>query len=316
MAQSYPVLNADLTRVRWMPSIPLNRVTAGLIRRIPGPTAAPPDDIAIEEITVLGTPDGPPVGLRVYRPRTLVEPAPALFWIHGGGFVLGRPEQDEPRSMAIAGELGITVVALRYRLAPQHPYPAPLDDAYAGLRWLFAQGDHRGVDPQRIAIGGASAGGGLAAGLVLMAHDRGEVQPAFQALTYPMLDDRTVLRRDLDAMPVRMWTPNNNRYGWSSYLGGPPGGLGVPDYAAPARRADLSGLPPAWIGVGDLDLFHDEDVRYAERLQASGVPCRLHVAPGAFHGFDAVFAKASVTQDFFAAQVAALRSALLPAFAS
>jgi acetyl esterase/lipase len=304
----------DLTRARFIPAIPAGPRFARFAQRLPIRPKAAPADMLVENVTVPGPPDAPSVRLRVYRPRSAAGPTPALFWLHGGGYILGSPEQDEARSIAMARELGITVVAAAYRLAPDHPSPAAVEDAHAGLRWLFANADARGVDPARIAIGGASAGGGLAAALALVAHDRGEVRPAFQLLLYPMLDDRTVLRTDVDVRHLRLWSAKNNRFGWSAYLGRPPGGADVSPYAAPARREDLSGLPPAWIGVGTLDLFHDEDVAYAARLNAAGVPSELYVVPGAFHGFDIAFRRANVSQDFWRQQTRVLRGALgLPA---
>jgi acetyl esterase/lipase len=152
-----------------------------------------------------------------------------------------------------------------------------VQDCYAVMEWLVDNATEQGIDPERIALGGASAGGGLAAATALLAHDRGRVLPAFQLLVYPMLDDRTVLRRDLDTTHARFWRPKSNRYAWSAYLGAEAGGDDVSDYAAPARRTDLSGLPPAWIGVGTLDLFHAEDVDYAHRLRRAGVPVDLVV---------------------------------------
>ena len=195
-------------------------------------------------------------------------------------------------------------------MAPKHPAPAAVEDAYAALKWLAAEAPRLGIDPTRIAIGGASAGGGLAATLALVAHDRGDVRPAFQLLVYPMLDDRTATRTDLETKNVRVWSPASNHYAWSAYLGHPPGQATANPYAAAARREDLRGLPPAWIGVGTLDLFHDEDVTYAKRLEASGVPCELHLVPGAFHGFDAVLRKAAVSKAFWSEQVRVLREAL------
>jgi acetyl esterase/lipase len=293
----------DLRLGRFIPRFSFGpRITRVLQGREPRRPAAP-DDVLVEHVSAPG------VSLRLYRPRSLHGPAPALLWSHGGGYLFGHPVQDEERSLAFARELGITVAAIRYRLAPAHPSPAAVEDAHAALLWLAAQ---PGVDPERIAIGGASAGGGLTASLALYAHDRGEVRPAFQLLVYPMLDDRTVLRTDLDTRNVRVWTPRSNRFGWTSYLGQEPGSPGVSPYAAPARRADVSGLPPAWIGVGTLDLFHDEDLAYAERLRQAGVPCEQLVVPGAFHGFDALFARRPVSREFLAAQVGALRGALLP----
>lgn len=213
---------------------------------------------------------------------------------------MGRASQDDRLCRRFSDELGITAAAVDYRLAPEHPYPAPLDDCYAALTWLAGLAD---VNAARIAIGGASAGGGLTAALALLARDRGEITPALQLLVYPMLDDRSA------ALPAnagyRLWTPRSNRFGWASYLGGAD-----PQLAVPARRDDLSGLAPAWIGVGTLDLFHDEDLAYAERLRQAGVPCQVEVVPGAFHGFDLWSAKAAVSQRFFAAQCASLRTAL------
>lgn len=255
--------------------------------------------------------DGPQVRVRWYRPAARDEPVPALLWIHGGGYVLGFPEQDERLVLSIVRELGIAVATVEYRLAPEHPHPAPLDDCHAALRWLHAQAAGLGVRPDRIAIGGASAGGGLAAALTLLAHDRGEVPVAFQLLVYPMLDDRTVGRPDVDTTDVRVWTERSNEFGWSSYLGTAPGGPDVSPYAAPARRADLAGLPPTWIGVGTHDLFHDEDLAYARRLTDAGVPCELVVVPGAYHGFDNVSRTAGVVRDFRQSYVDALGAALL-----
>lgn len=204
-------------------------------------------------------------------------------------------------------DLGIVVISVDYRLAPDHPYPAAIEDGYTALRWVHTQAVRLHVDPERIAIGGESAGGGLAASLAHLAHDRGEVSPVFQLLVYPMLDDRSALRTDLAYSDAMTWTPKDNRFGWESYLQSPVGSATVPPYAVPARRKDLTGLPPAWIGVGTLDLFYEEATAYAERLDRCGVGCELVVVDGAFHGFDIVGHKSTLARDFRDAQVAALR---------
>jgi len=266
--------------------------------------------MAIEEVTVPGLPGNPDVQLRVYRPLGLPPKAPALFWLHGGGFIMGTPLWDEPNNIAFARELGIVVIAGRYRLAPDHRAPAAVEDAYAGLRAAYRDSARFGIDPDNIAIGGGSAGGGLAAALALLAHDRGEVRPVFQLLVYPMLDDRTVLRSDISSRRMRGWTPKSNAYAWGVYAEARPGGPDVSPYTAPARRTDLSGLPPAWIGIGTIDLFHDEDLGYARRLRAAGVPCEVLEIPGAFHGFDGVLRRAGVSRAFWTAQINVLRDAL------
>jgi acetyl esterase/lipase len=186
-------------------------------------------------------------------------------------------------------------VSIEYRLAPEHPYPAPLDDCYVGLLWTFAHADELGVDTTRVAIGGASAGAGLAAGLGLLARDRGEVQLAYQLLIYPMIDDRNVSASS-HIVKAPIWSREANLLGWHAYLGHEPGGADEPIYAAPARAEDLSGLPPTFIGVGTLDVFRDEDIHYALRLLAAGVPTELHVYPGAPHGFELMVPHAAVSR--------------------
>lgn len=239
---------------------------------------------------------GPGAGVRLFRPVGVSEPAPALLWIHGGGYVMGTARQDDRLCRRFSSRLGMTVASVEYRLAPEHPYPAPLDDCYSALTWLTGLPT---VDRDRVAIGGASAGGGLAAALALLARDRGEVGPAFQVLAYPMLDDRSSATA---AGPNhRLWNARSNRFGWTAYLGGAD-----PRVAVPGRRDDLSGLAPAWIGVGTHDLFHDEDLAYAGRLTEAGVPCHVEVVPGAFHGFDLVAPKAEVSRRFFDSQCEAL----------
>ena len=230
----------------------------------------------------------------VYRPADDSATTAGLLWLHGGGYVMGRPEVDHPHSSWLAKELGIVVVSVDYRLAPEHPFPAGLDDASAALDWVHQHAVELGIDPRRIAVGGSSAGGGLAAALAQRAHDEGRSPVAFQLLVYPAIDDRSAAG-PLGERTWLVWTSTSTRFAWRSYLGRPPGGPEHRPYAAPARRADLTGLPPAWIGVGDVDPFHDEALAYAGRLAASGVPCDLHVEPGMYHGADSAFTDTAET---------------------
>lgn len=306
-----PAFHPDLRRGRFIPRFSFSPRLVSLLNRSAPKSTEAPDDIDIEDMLVPG-PSGN-VALRIYRPTSLSSESPALYWMHGGGFLIGSPLQDERSNIDFARELNISVIAVTYRLAPDAPAPAAVEDAYAGLEWVWENAPELGIDRDRIAIGGASAGGGLAASLALFAHDRAEVTPAFQLLIYPMLDDRTVTRTDHDTSGVRVWTPGSNRYAWTTYLGHEPGLPEASPYAAPARRDDLSGLPPAWIGVGTLDLFFDEDIAYAQRLESSGVPCETYIVEGAFHGFDALFSSTRVAQDFWREQAGALKRALFPA---
>jgi acetyl esterase/lipase len=302
----------DLRFAQFLPPVRFGPRSTALLNRWDRPYPPAADDLRIDMVQVAGPIGAPDIPVRLYRSRAARGVTPALLWIHGGGMISGTPRQDERTSIAFARTLGVSVVSVDYRLAPQHPAPAALEDCYAVLAWMVDRADDLEIDPARIAVGGASAGGGLAAGVTLMAHDRGEVDPAFQLLVYPMLDDRTVVRTDHDVPGVRVWTKDSNRYAWTSYLGADPGGPEVSPYAAPARRDDLSGLPPAWLGVGTLDLFHDEDLDYARRLRAAGVPCEVVTIPGAFHGFDAIAPRAEVSRRFLRAQIAALEGALFP----
>jgi acetyl esterase/lipase len=268
------------------------------------------DGVTVKDVFLPGTDGAHLIRVRLYRPEKLHGSIPVLLWIHGGGFVMGDSEIDQHNSIAIVRDAGIAVAAVNYRLAPRHPFPAPIDDCYAALRWLHAEAKRLDVLPDRIAIGGSSAGGGLAAALALMAHDRKEVPVAFQLLIYPMLDDRTAIRTDIDMSCVRLWNNKCNRFGWVSYLQSAPGGVDIHPYAAPARRESLSGLPAGWIGVGTFDLFHDEDVSYAKRLGEAGVACELRIVEDAYHAFDLFSPKANVVKQFRQSYINALKSAL------
>jgi acetyl esterase/lipase len=285
---------------RWLPRSPVSKRSLPVIRALGGlADRRIPRDVRVERVAE--------IAVRVYRPPTAPTPSPALLWIHGGGYVIGSAAQDDWLCRHFARELGVVVASADYRLAPEHPFPTPLHDCHDALAWLARQPD---IDADRIAIGGASAGGGLTAGLALLARERGEVRPVFQLLTYPMIDDRTALRTDLDESNHRLWSNRANAFGWQSYTGLPPGSPSISGLAAPARHPDLSGLPPAWVGVGSLDLFHDEDLAYAKRLADNGVACDSLVIDGAFHGFDQVLGKTGVARSFREAQVAALAAAL------
>ncbi len=289
-------------RARWLPRYDVGPRLVRALRLVYAAWPAPRSDADVEARGIrLG-------GVRawVFRPRASVGPLPALLWLHGGGYVLGTPQQDAARCRRLARELGIVVVAPHYRLAPDHPHPAALDDATAVLGAMADEGESLALRADRIAVLGVSAGGGLAAALAIRARDRGGPALVHQSLVYPMLDDRTAQRTGIDERRVRVWSHPSNVFAWRAYLGA--GGVAVE--AVPARAASLAGLPPAWIGVGTADLFHDEDVAYAERLRASGVPCTLEVVPGAYHGFDATTPRAPVSRAFLASRDRALREAL------
>lgn len=275
------------------------------------PVSKIPKDILIENIFIPGRDQKTKIRLRVYRPGSTTGLRPGLVWLHGGGYVLGRPEIDDSNCIRFVRELGIVVVSVDYRCAPRDPFPVALEEAYCALERVYLHGRHLGID-NRIAVGGASAGGGLAAALAQFACDRKEIPLTSQLLIYPMLDDRTSIRMDIDSRFLT-WSQGSNRFGWESYLRNRCGAENLPPYAVPARRANLSGLPPAWIGVGTLDLFHDEDVAYAQQLKDCGVDCELYIVPGAFHGFDFVAPQAQIVRDFQRSQDAALKKYLFSA---
>ncbi len=238
--------------------------------------------------------------VRIYRPEKGGNGA-AILWVHGGGYIIGNVSTNDRECVGLVRKLGVTVVSVEYRLAPKHPFPAPLDDCFEAWQFMLDNATALGIDPARIAIAGQSAGGGLAAGLVQRIADGGGQQPAAQVLMYPMLDDRTGANLALDRIGHKLWSNKNNRAGWSWYLGRPAGAAEVPDYAAPGRRRDLSGLPETWLGVGELDLFYEEDIAYARRLQAGGVACEVLVGPQAPHAYDIIVPKAPVSQAMISA---------------
>jgi acetyl esterase/lipase len=225
-------------------------------------------DIAVSEYFAPGPQGAPEVRLLVYQPATVQGPLPALLWIHGGGYVIGTADSEDLGVKGIVSALGCAAVSVDYRLAPETPHPGPVEDCYAALKWMYTHAEELGVDTKRIAIGGGSAGGGLAAALGLLTRDRGEVPLAFQLLIYPMLDDRTVTSADPHPYTGEfIWTAEANRFGWKSLLGQDPGGPDVSPYAAAARAEHMEGLPPTFISVGALDLFLEEDMEYARRLK-------------------------------------------------
>lgn len=270
-------------------------------------------DVPVEHRMVPVAAGEPEVGIYVINARPGAR-RPAIVHMHGGGFVTGRAKESVPGLQALCAELGIMAVTVDYRLAPETTCRGSMEDTYAALRWLHGNARSLGGDPDRIAVMGESAGGGHAALLAITARDRREVPVAFQCLTYPMLDDRTAIMRAVPAHVGRIiWTKQDNFFGWRSFLGREPGSASASEEGVPARTRSLAGLPPAFIGVGALDLFHDEDVDYARRLNDAAVPTELIVVPGAFHVFDLVglaIPGARIAPWFDGARKDALRRAL------
>jgi acetyl esterase/lipase len=275
------LLHPDIRKiVEAMPEMAFGAESVAMIRAIDWPSASS-DRVERSEHVVPGEPD---VTVRVHRPKGVGGALPCVYSIHGGGYIIGDYGMDDALFEELCPALGIVGVSVQYRLAPETAYPGPLEDCYRGLVWTFEHAADLGIDPDRVGVRGISAGGGLAAGLALLTRDRGEVSLAFQLLDCPMIDDRqaTTSSRQ-EGLPV--WSRESNTFGWQSYLGDLYGTDTIPYTAAPARADNLAGLPPAFVSVGTVDGFLDEDVDYALRLNHAGVPTELHVYPGACHGY-------------------------------
>jgi acetyl esterase/lipase len=268
--------------------------------------------VSSEDLIIPGPSDAPDVLVRIYKPVDCPEKLPVLLWMHGGGYMLGNIEEEDLAAKRITSMVKCVTVTVDYRLAPEHPFPAAIEDCYAVLKWLASHSDDAGIDPNNIAIGGASAGGGLTAGLSLLARDRAEVPITFQLLIYPMLDDCNVALASKAYADTLVWTRENNLIGWRSYLGQNFGVKHLSPYAAAFRATNLKGLPLAYIAVGELDLFMSENVIYAQRLLQAGISTELHVYPGAFHGFDMTAPDASISRRFVTDYCLALSQAFHP----
>ncbi len=277
-------------------SMPIEVFRSGMAGRELPPLPPALAAVSCEERFILGAPGDPDVRVLLYTPPGEAKGLrPGLLEIHGGGYVIGNADMSDAANRLLALQLGAVVLGVDYRLAPETPWPGSRNDNYAALCWLAENAASLNVDPARIAISGGSAGGGHAAALALHARnqakaDRNAPAICFQLLDFPMLDDRTCTLSEPHPFTGEfVWTGERNHFGWKALLGVEPGSDGVDETAAPARASDLSGLPPAFLHVGTLDLFLEENLEYARRLTRAGVPVELHVIPGAYHGSGMAF---------------------------
>ena len=292
---------------RFPPPTSLTELSAFRQNAQPAAGSASRDGVAIRDHSVDG------VALRTFTPDG-PGPHPAIYWIHGGGMIAGTVDLDTAYCADLCARVGAVVVAVEYRLAPEHPFPAPLQDVRAGLDWLFASAQSLSVDPGRVAVAGSSAGAGLAAALMLAHRDAQGPRLAFAYLMYPMLDSTHTSGSAREFTDIPTWNRAHSEFAWECYLGS---SAAASPYAVPAHAADLSGLPPALIQTGELDLFRDEDIAFAARLLGAGVPTELHVYPGAYHGFELncpdSYIGSKCLRDRDAALIRALHGAPVPA---
>jgi triacylglycerol lipase len=301
-----------LERLRAIGDLSINADNLAAMRDQPIRVQRPLSDAVERTDHRVPGPDGAPdVIVRVHRPSGTNEMLPCVYSMHGGGYVMGSHLGNDSRFDSWCPRLRCVGVSVDYRLAPETAFPGPLEDCYSGLRWVHAHAGELGIDASRIGVMGGSAGGGLAAGLALLARDRTEIPLAFQLLTYPMLDDRQATPSSRVEAPI--WSPDNNRFAWTAYLGHAYGTDDISPYAAATRATDLTGLPPAFVMVGDLDGLLDEDIAYARRLIAAGVPTDLHIVAGAPHAFDSMMPDTGVARRALHTVESWLRTRLHPA---
>lgn len=263
-------------------------------------------NVTTEDRVVPGPEGEPDISVRIYRPVGASGTLPVVYYIHGGGMVLGDVSGEDASASRICEHVGAVVVSVEYRLAPENPHPAPVEDCYAGLVWTAKNITDLGGTPDRLAIYGGSAGGGLTIATAMLARDRGGPAVRFMMPIYPMIDDRNETPSSHEIVDIGIWDRAGNIEAWSWYLGGRP----ADQYAAPARAQDVSGLPPAYIDVGTVDLFRDEDIAFAQRLMQAGIPCELHVYPGAYHAAETFAPEAALSTRIWANRIDALKRAL------
>lgn len=293
-----------------LPALDLNRDNIAHIRDLIASRPRPSSSVKVlSDRKTISTQDGT-VDVYIYRKND--QPAqPAVLWIHGGGYIMGNAEDE--RAKIIADHCNCTVFSVDYRLAPEHPFPAGPNDCYAALGWIMNDAKALGIDEHRVAIGGASAGGGMAAGVALMNNDKDNFPLQLQLLLYPMIDNlHATVSGKLENHPI--WKRSTSFNAWEMYLDGIPAKLASP-YAAATRATDLTGLPPVYLCVGSEDLFRDENIDYAQRLLAAGVPCEFSIFPGLYHGADSFIPTARVSRRLNKAFLQALDHALDPKLA-
>jgi acetyl esterase/lipase len=287
------------------------RATMGRFMKLSALAGLRPPAASGVEVVDRVAPTGPSAGVRVrvYVPDYRAEPAPAIVYFHGGAFVIGDLDFEHPRCLEMAAATSSVVIAVDYRLAPEHPFPASVEDCYAAFVWATRVASELAIDASRIAVAGASAGGALAAAVTLMARDRGAPAPVFQLLLYPVTDDRMITPSMAAFVDTPGWNRRNSEHMWAHYLGDRRTRAEPSPYAAPARAHDLGGLPPAYVMTAEIDALRDEGLRYAHRLVEAGVPTELHHYPSTFHGFD-VLADAEISRRARAEHHAVLCNAL------
>ena len=266
----------------------------------------PIENVVMEDRNIPGPDGSPEVGVRIYKPVDVSGSLPGMFFIHGGGMIMGSIEGENLKAAMLCETIQAVVVSVEYRLAPENPHPAPVQDCYEALVWMSKNATELGFDPDRLAIVGGSAGGGLAVATALMARDQEFPKLCFQMANYPMIDDRNETPSSKEITDVGIWDREANLEAWDWYLGGKP----ADEYAAPARAKNLSDLPPTFIDVGEIDLFRDEDIEFATRLLQAGVTTELHVYPGAYHASEAFAPDAELSKQIWAKRIEALKRAL------
>ena len=265
-------------------------------------------NVIISDYKVPGLNDAPEIKLRVYTPKNTLKTNPGIYYIHGGGMIIGSIQGEEGNAIALALELNAIVVSVEYRLAPENPYPAAVEDCYSGLIWMAKNSKKLKIDSERIAIYGGSAGGGLTIATSMMARDNNFPKVCFQMPLYPMIDDRNISFSSHQITNVGIWDREANIEAWNWYLGGKEAN----EYAAPARAKYLNNLPPTFIDVGDADLFRDEDIQFVKNLIQAGVETEFHLYPGAFHGSEILAPEATLSKKIWKTRYDALNKALYP----
>lgn len=298
----------------WFPdNIVAGRVSHTLRVKSQQASMPPNDRVTFEDRLIPGPAGAPEVSIRIYRPFNAKDAVlPGIFTIHSGGFISGSIQIDHIHVCTLSELVGAVVVAVDYRLAPEHPFPAGIEDCYSVLEWFFSHAEELGVDSKRIALHGVSAGGGLTLGLALMARDRKGPQVCFQMPLYSMIDDTNTTPSAHEVVDVGVWDRSTNIQAWKWYLGSSYGTDSVSEYAAPSRAKDWSGLPPTYIDVGTVDLFRDENMQIADRICKAGVPVEFHLYPGAYHASEYFAPQAELSRRIMSSRMLAFKRALFP----